>query len=655
MKVKSLWMSIGIKLVQSPSQLLCHLVMQNMINCNKKSQPFANQLLIREAHGSLMKWRPGIHPVCTAFKSLCCQRANVRLTSSALIPDFEDQYPLPKAEDLFVTLSGGKLFSKLDLTSAYMTQELAKSSKKLTAGTNNYADALSRVKQSSRWNCMVKDKGNFRYQLSGGARSNASSAEEDPDEPLNVVAFETRVQAMHSQMLGAMARLPESLSQVVRHMAESAFRIADRSAHTTKPIIASVQTMVDSQSDHAVPDVMRHVMGNVTAAIAAQAEGNQRLSALLERMAAGLEAQNALMHSQQRPQSTLLLSCLVASRLGGQWKPAKRVSANFGDWPVLYGAVIRSQRFKGEKMNNSAMNNTASSPGTFTNNNSTSNVSLTCDSPGTAYNATLIVIYSIVLVGGSAGAFIMTWKIKTDRKSVTSTAVINLISVHIIFLLTVPFRISYYALGEWKFGAIFCKLVSAMIHAHMYLSFVFYVTIVVIRMISFFREKKTMQFYQPWHASVASLAIWGLVLLAVLPLFLGFYGTSKKYNKMQCFQFQAEITNRFVLVVNYFSVIVVSTTNCVLLAIQMCIIIRLAAKHASTFRKQQQFGAQTKTLLFLLVMITCFLPYLGFRLFYINQVVAHHCSLILHIINEIFLALTAMSCFDVLTFLVAAH
>ncbi|XP_038666340.1 probable G-protein coupled receptor 141 isoform X4 [Scyliorhinus canicula] len=99
------------------------------------------------------------------------------------------------------------------------------------------------------------------------------------------------------------------------------------------------------------------------------------------------------------------------------------------------------------------MNNNEFSTGMFTNN--TSNTSLACNPLGASYNAALITIYTIVLIGGSAGAAIMTWKIKTDRKSITSTAVINLISVHTFFLLTLPFRISYYVLGEWKFGEIF--------------------------------------------------------------------------------------------------------------------------------------------------------------------------------------------------------
>ncbi|XP_041046376.1 uncharacterized protein LOC121279302 isoform X3 [Carcharodon carcharias] len=88
MKVKSLWMNTGIKLVLSPSRPLHHM-MQNMRNRNKKSKPSANQSLLREAHMSLMKWRLGIHPVCMDFKSMCSQKADVKCTS-ALLPGLED-------------------------------------------------------------------------------------------------------------------------------------------------------------------------------------------------------------------------------------------------------------------------------------------------------------------------------------------------------------------------------------------------------------------------------------------------------------------------------------------------------------------------------------------------------------------------------------
>ena len=40
-------------------------------------------------------------------------------------------YPLPTTEDLFATLAGGKIFSKIDLSSAYLQPELSEASKNL--------------------------------------------------------------------------------------------------------------------------------------------------------------------------------------------------------------------------------------------------------------------------------------------------------------------------------------------------------------------------------------------------------------------------------------------------------------------------------------------------------------------------------------------
>ena len=44
-----------------------------------------------------------------------------------------DQYPLPRAEDLFATLAGGKRFTKLDLSQAYLQMELHPDSQKYCA------------------------------------------------------------------------------------------------------------------------------------------------------------------------------------------------------------------------------------------------------------------------------------------------------------------------------------------------------------------------------------------------------------------------------------------------------------------------------------------------------------------------------------------
>ena len=55
-------------------------------------------------------------------------------------------YPLPNAEDLFATLAGGEIFSKLDLSNAYQQLELTEESQKhLTINTQKGVYAYQRL------------------------------------------------------------------------------------------------------------------------------------------------------------------------------------------------------------------------------------------------------------------------------------------------------------------------------------------------------------------------------------------------------------------------------------------------------------------------------------------------------------------------------
>ena len=54
-----------------------------------------------------------------------CGNFNVTINQESQL----DTYPLPKIEDLFTKLSGGKYFSKLDLSQAYLQLPLEDSSK----------------------------------------------------------------------------------------------------------------------------------------------------------------------------------------------------------------------------------------------------------------------------------------------------------------------------------------------------------------------------------------------------------------------------------------------------------------------------------------------------------------------------------------------
>eukprot|EP00079_Xenopus_tropicalis_P012471 XP_002939466.3 PREDICTED: probable G-protein coupled receptor 141 [Xenopus tropicalis] len=257
----------------------------------------------------------------------------------------------------------------------------------------------------------------------------------------------------------------------------------------------------------------------------------------------------------------------------------------------------------------------------------------------------LTAIYTVIFIGGLAGSVMMLFLIcRTNTRTLTMTAVINLLIGHSIFLMTVPFRIDYYVRRDWQFGPDFCKLVSAMIHIHMYVSFAFYVTLLIIRYLSFFKQKDKIEFYRNLHSVVASASVWAVILIIFLPPFLYYYGNKKpKGSKRECFHFHTEITN-IVRILNYVVIAVILIVVCSLLGVQIFIIVKVVKNLQSKFSNYQVFWVQLKSLFFILVMIICFLPYHMFRIFYLDHV--DDCFMF----NEICLSITALSCLDLLSF-----
>lgn len=264
----------------------------------------------------------------------------------------------------------------------------------------------------------------------------------------------------------------------------------------------------------------------------------------------------------------------------------------------------------------------------------------------------LTSLYGTVLIGGLVGVIsILFLLVKMNTRSVTTTAVVNLVVVHSAFLLTVPFRLTYLIQHTWPFGLAFCKFVSAMLHIHMYLTFLFYMVILINRYLIFFKRKDRVEFYRKLHAVAASAGLWLLVIVIVMPLIASHYGTYKVYEQGDCFTFHQELMRTDVQVINYLIVSVVITIALVLLVFQVVIIVSMMRKLRHSLLSHQEFWAQLKNLFFIGVILICFLPYQLFRIYYLYTV-AHSkdCNNRVAFYNEIFLSVTAISCFDLLLF-----
>jgi len=75
-----------------------------------------------------------------------------------------DAYPLPKVEDLFAALSGGKYFSKLDMSQAYLQLPLDERSRELvTINTHKGLFQYTRLPFGVSAAPGVYDAGEYQY------------------------------------------------------------------------------------------------------------------------------------------------------------------------------------------------------------------------------------------------------------------------------------------------------------------------------------------------------------------------------------------------------------------------------------------------------------------------------------------------------------
>uniref|UniRef100_A0A8D0F1R2 G-protein coupled receptors family 1 profile domain-containing protein n=1 Tax=Strix occidentalis caurina TaxID=311401 RepID=A0A8D0F1R2_STROC len=255
----------------------------------------------------------------------------------------------------------------------------------------------------------------------------------------------------------------------------------------------------------------------------------------------------------------------------------------------------------------------------------------------------LIALYLIDLAGGTLGVIMMSHQLFQRRsQSVMTIIIINLLVLHTFMLLSIPFRLSYYILQEWKFGRFACKLASAIIYLHMYTTFSFYVAIIIIRL---FRPEFRKCCTTTWVA-----AVWLVGALVITPVFLSYYGTFKTYRPSECFQFHKDIQEVPMVIINYCLVGILVAVCAVLTIIQLSVIYKLAVKYWPDINSHVEFRAQAKSFFFILVTLVCFMPHHVFRVYYIQNCHLDKDHKLLTY-NEIFLALTTMCCLDMLCFI----
>lgn len=233
--------------------------------------------------------------------------------------------------------------------------------------------------------------------------------------------------------------------------------------------------------------------------------------------------------------------------------------------------------------------------------------------------------------------------LKSNLRSWTTITFFNLILVHVIFMVTIPFRIYYYITDCWNLSPTFCKVVSSMIHLHMHVVFVIYVIILTMHFLHYFKKVGQMEFYRSLHAMGFSIGIWSLVII-VGPVVLAHYGTNTTGGDYKCFHFGKELNNTAVLGCNIFLSVGTIILSCIVSFMLAVILYSMIKKYGASSWAQQEFWAQMKNVSLVLIILFCLAPYHLYRLYYLKMYTSEEKEME----NEVFLAITSLTCFDMM-------
>ncbi|NWI89572.1 PAR4 protein, partial [Pitta sordida] len=142
---------------------------------------------------------------------------------------------------------------------------------------------------------------------------------------------------------------------------------------------------------------------------------------------------------------------------------------------------------------------------------------------GSAITVRLIPsLYTLVFLLGLPSNGLALWVLATRTERLTSTVfLMNLAVADLLLILVLPFKISYYFLGNnWPFGEGLCRLSTALFYGNMYCSVLLLTSISIDRYLAVVHPFAARVFRTPSFAAWTCVSIWLCSAALTLPLTL---------------------------------------------------------------------------------------------------------------------------------------
>lgn len=216
------------------------------------------------------------------------------------------------------------------------------------------------------------------------------------------------------------------------------------------------------------------------------------------------------------------------------------------------------------------------------------------------------IIFIVGLLGNLTSIFIYLTKLRPWKSS--SIIMVNLALTDLLYVLSMPFLVYYYANRElWVLGDFMCRFVRFSFHFHLYGSILFLTCFAVFRYVVVIKPLLAAQVQRRIWGIIACSVVWVLAAVEIAPMWR-IISLKELNNQTQCLDFASTIP---VEVVRWYSwTLTVLGFLLPLAVVYMCYIsvVKQLARGPNT-SSLSRTRARRVTMLILVLFGLCFLPY----------------------------------------------
>lgn len=246
---------------------------------------------------------------------------------------------------------------------------------------------------------------------------------------------------------------------------------------------------------------------------------------------------------------------------------------------------------------------------TMPNSSTDGNCTINDDFKYVLYSSAFSIVFILGLLFNIVALYIFTCTLK--QRNETTIYMLNLVASDTLFVVSLPFRVSYFLSRDWLYGSVFCRISVGLFYMNLYSSILFLTCISVDRFLAIVYPLASILLRTTRKAKIACLSVWLLTFSISLAAGLQLE-TSSDNNTKYCFEHFSN--NQWKSKISKVVVVIVTVGFLIPLLVNLfcSMMILRTLRNLDTIQSQVQLN-KTKILwmvcVHLLVFCFCFIPY----------------------------------------------